>query len=572
MILQALTKYYEALEKKGEIGRPGWATAKINYALCLDLNGRLCQIIPMVEDTGAKKPQPRQFILPAPVKRTVGIEPNFLWDNSSYMLGIDAKGKPDRSILCFEACKEHHHKLLDECDSILAKSILAFFDNWEPEMALSNDVLQANEDVVSSGGNLLFRVDGVFAHEDDGIRRAWQNHYDHKDGMLRQCLVTGKEDVIVPVHPSIKGVDGAQSSGAAIVSFNAPAFCSYGQEQNYNAPVGSYAAFAYTSALNYLLSDRANVQKIGDTSIVCWAENAEPQYRAFTFAALFGGQEETFDENALKDAVRKLAQGQPVERWNLKPDQNFYILGLAPNAARISVRFFFRDSFGNFMKNVNEHHERMDIVRPVYDTRETIPLWQMLRETVNLNSRDKSASPLLAGATARAIFTGQRYPAALLEQTMIRIRAEHEISRGKAAIIKAYFLKNTNKDCPKEVLTVALNESSTNVAYTLGRLFSIYEAVQEAANPGINATIKDKYYNSAAATPAMIFPLLDNLCQKHLRKLNAGNKVWYEKQIRALVSVLGEEYPTRLNLPQQGSFNLGYYHQTQARYEKKEEK
>ena len=572
MILQALTKYYEALEKKGEIGRPGWATTKINYALCLDLNGRLCQIIPMVEDTGAKKPQPRQFILPAPVKRTVGIEPNFLWDNSSYMLGIDAKGKPDRSILCFEACKEHHHKLLDECDSILAKSILAFFDNWEPEMALSNDVLQANEDVVSSGGNLLFRVDGVFAHEDDGIRRAWQNHYDHKDGMLRQCLVTGKEDVIVPVHPSIKGVDGAQSSGAAIVSFNAPAFCSYGQEQNYNAPVGSYAAFAYTSALNYLLSDRANVQKIGDTSIVCWAENAEPQYRAFTFAALFGGQEETFDENALKDAVRKLAQGQPVERWNLKPDQNFYILGLAPNAARISVRFFFRDSFGNFMKNVNEHHERMDIVRPVYDTRETIPLWQMLRETVNLNSRDKSASPLLAGATARAIFTGQRYPAALLEQTMIRIRAEHEISRGKAAIIKAYFLKNTNKDCPKEVLTVALNESSTNVAYTLGRLFSIYEAVQEAANPGINATIKDKYYNSAAATPAMIFPLLDNLCQKHLRKLNAGNKVWYEKQIRALVSVLGEEYPTRLNLPQQGSFNLGYYHQTQARYEKKEEK
>ncbi len=572
MILQALTKYYEALEKKGEIGRPGWATTKINYALCLDLNGRLCQIIPMVEDTGAKKPQPRQFILPAPVKRTVGIEPNFLWDNSSYMLGIDAKGKPDRSILCFEACKEHHHKLLDECDSILAKSILAFFDNWEPEMALSNDVLQANEDVVSSGGNLLFRVDGVFAHEDDGIRRAWQNHYDHKDGMLRQCLVTGKEDVIVPVHPLIKGVDGAQSSGAAIVSFNAPAFCSYGQEQNYNAPVGSYAAFAYTSALNYLLSDRANVQKIGDTSIVCWAENAEPQYRAFTFAALFGGQEETFDENALKDAVRKLAQGQPVERWNLKPDQNFYILGLAPNAARISVRFFFRDSFGNFMKNVNEHHERMDIVRPVYDTRETIPLWQMLRETVNLNSRDKSASPLLAGATARSIFTGQRYPAALLEQTMIRIRAEHEISRGKAAIIKAYFLKNTNKDCPKEVLTVALNESSTNVAYTLGRLFSIYEAVQEAANPGINATIKDKYYNSAAATPAMIFPLLDNLCQKHLRKLNAGNKVWYEKQIRALVSVLGEEYPTRLNLPQQGSFNLGYYHQTQARYEKKEEK
>ena len=178
----------------------------------------------------------------------------------------------------------------------------------------------------------------------------------------------------------------------------------------------------------------------------------------------------------------------------------------------------------------------------------------------------------MAGATARAIFTGGLYPAALLEQTRMRIRAEHEISRGRAAIIKAYYLRNSNPDCPKEVLTVALNEESTNTAYTLGRLFSVYEAVQEAANPGINTTIKDKYFNSASATPANIFPLLDNLCQKHLRKLSTGSRIWYEKQIMALMGVLGETYPARLNLPQQGSFNLGYYHQTQKRYEKKEEK
>ena len=178
----------------------------------------------------------------------------------------------------------------------------------------------------------------------------------------------------------------------------------------------------------------------------------------------------------------------------------------------------------------------------------------------------------MAGATVRAIFTGDLYPAALLEQTMLRIRAERNITRGKAAIIKAYYLRNYNEDCPKEVLTVALNEESTNTAYTLGRLFSLYEAVQEAANPGIGSTIKDKYFNSAASTPAMIFPLLDNLCQKHLRKLNAGKRIWYEKQIMALTGVLGDEYPARLNLPQQGSFDLGYYHQTQKRYEKKEDK
>ena len=291
-----------------------------------------------------------------------------------------------------------------------------------------------------------------------------------------------------------------------------------------------------------------------------------------TAAALFGKKPESIDENDVRNAVKRLAEGKPVYEWNLSPDRRFYILGLAPNAARISVRFFYRDTFGNLMKNVNAHHERLDIVRPAYDKWEVIPLWAVLRETVNPNSRDKTASPVMAGAVARSIFTGGLYPASLLENTMLRIRAEHEISRGKAAIIKAYYLKNTNKDCPKEVLTVALNKASTNTAYNLGRLFSIYEAVQEAATPGISSTIKDKYFNSASSTPATIFPLLNNLCQKHLRKLNTGSRIWYEKQIMAVTDVLGDEFPARLNLPQQGSFDLGYYHQTQKRYEKKEDK
>lgn len=572
MILQALTKLYEDLVKQGSIGRPGWAKTKISYALCITEEGELEQIIPLFDENGGKKPKPRQFDLPAPVKRSSGIESNFLWDNSSYMLGLDQKGKPERSKQCFEAAKTLHHSVLDGENSNTAKGILKFFDRWRPEEAEENLASMPEAEAAISGVNLLLRVNGQFAQEDEAVQRAWQDYYDESDGEKGQCLITGREDQIVAIHPAIKGVDGAQSSGAAIVSFNAPAFCSYGHEQNYNAPVGKYAAFAYTAALNHLLSDRENVQKIGDTTVVCWAEGAEPQYQTFTFEALFGRQDDTIDDNDLRDSMRRLAAGQPVPERKLNPACTFYILGLSPNAARISVRFFYRSTFGDLMKNVNAHHDRMEIIRPSYDRYQTIPLWAMLRETVNQKSRDKTPSPAMAGAAARAIFSGGLYPAALLEQTMMRIRAEHEISRGRAAIIKAYYLRNSNPDCPKEVLTVALNEESTNTAYTLGRLFSVYEAVQEAANPGINTTIKDKYFNSASATPANIFPLLDNLCQKHLRKLSTGSRIWYEKQIMALMGVLGETYPARLNLPQQGSFNLGYYHQTQKRYEKKEEK
>ena len=347
---------------------------------------------------------------------------------------------------------------------------------------------------------------------------------------------------------------------------------------------------------NHLLADSDHVQHIGDTTVVCWAEGADDAYPGFFSAVIGGGTYGGLSDNDLRAALKRLANGLPCDDLGVDPNRPFYILGLAPNAARLSVRFFLRDSFGKLMENVNAHYERMEIVRPayekfnylplwllrqlpakflrrkIYEKFNYLPLWLLLRETVNLNSRDKAPSPAMAGATARAIFSGARYPASLLEAVMLRIRAERDITWGKAAIIKAYYLKNPHEDCPKEVLTVSLNEASTNPAYTLGRLFSVYEAVQQAANPGINATIKDKYFNSAAAMPASIFPVLNNLCQKHLRKLDARQRVYYDKQIMKLKGVLNENYPARMTLAQQGSFDLGYYHQTQKRYTKKEEK
>ena len=428
MILQALTRYYEDLRSRGEIAAPGWAPAKISFALGLNGDGELTQVVPTMEEAVKGKKtvlQPQVVSLPAAVKRASNVDSNFLWDNSGYLLGIDQKGKPERSCKCFAAAAKLHHAVLDGVDSPAARAILTFFDTWEPEHAAEHPALAGQLDEVTAGGNLLFRVDGCYPQKEAAICEAWRSYRDggDEDAVRMQCLVTGREDEITAVHPSIKGVRDAQSSGAALVSFNAPAFCSYGREQNFNAPVGKYAAFAYTAALNHLLADKNNVQLIGDTTLVCWAEGADAAY----------------------------------------PD-------------------FF-----------------------------------------------------------------------------------------SAAIIKAYYLKNPHEDCPEEVLTVSLNEASTNPAYTLGRLFSVYEAVQQAANPGINATIKDKYFNSAAAMPASIFPVLNNLYQKHLRKLDEGQRVYYDKQVMALKGMLGESYPARMTLAQQGAFDLGYYHQTQKRYMKKEE-
>lgn len=577
MILQALTEYYRTLENSGQISPLGWGEAKVSYALCIGPEGALEQVVSLqTEQKKGKKTvlRPQIMRLPAPVKRTVGIVPNFLCDNASYLLGAGNKGKPQRTLECFQACKALHEELLDGVDSPAAQAVLAFFRTWQPEQAAGHPALADCWEELMAGGNLVFRHDGAFVHEDALVRRAWDGHYRAEgDGPQMICLVTGEHGTVESTHPSVKNVYGAQSSGAALVSFNAPAFCSYGKEQNYNAPTSKYAAFAYTTALNHLLSDREHIYRMGDTTVVCWARCGGDVYQNM-MGWMFFGQEPAYTLSDLQSALKGLCSGNAVELdgARLDPDMDFYILGISPNAARLSVRFFLRNSFGAFLRNAQAHQQRLEIVKPAYDKFDTIPMWKLLDETVNQNSRDKTPAPNMAGEVLRSVLTDTRYPATLLNGVALRIRAEHSVTRGRAAILKAYYLKNTHPDVPKEVLTVSLNPDSTNVPYNLGRLFSVLEAVQSSANPGINTTIKDKYFNSASATPAVVFPVLVNLAQKHLKKLDGGLRTYYDKQITGLLSKLGERYPSRLNLPQQGSFQLGYYHQTQSRFEKKEEK
>ena len=577
MILQALVEHYEDLLSRGDISGPGWAPVNVSYALYINIDGELENVASLlVPAKKGNKMVPQTKKAPAPVKKTSGVKSNYLWENSGYILGNKKDEDFARSLRCFDACKTLHHQILADVDAPAAKAVLNFFDSWDPAQAQDHPALRDCWDEITAGGNLVFCYEGRYLQDIPELASAWEQHYlSSGDGPEMICLVTGRKGPIEAIHPAVKGVRGAQTAGAALVSFNAPAFCSFGKEQNLNAPTSQYAAFAYTAALNHLLADREHVQYIGDTAMLCWAKGAEPAYQGLMGLSLLGSSGH-YSEQDLFEKASRLAQGLPVEfdETRLDPERPFYVLGLAPNAARLSVRFFLRDSFGHFMENVMRHHQRMEIIRPGFDSYPTLPLWKLLSETVNQNARDKSASPCMSGDVLRAILTDGRYPATLLNGVNLRIRAEHQITRGRAAIIKAYYLKNIHSDVPEEVLQVSLNPDSTSVPYQLGRLFSVLENIQSAANPGINSTIKDKYFNSASATPATVFPVLINLAQKHLRKIGGGLQVVLEKELGSIMGKLNDGFPTRLNLAQQGAFQLGYYHQTQARYQgkNKEEK
>lgn len=576
MILQALVKYYEDLEKQGKLPRQGWCQAKVSYGINLSTDGNIKNIIWLKDEIQAGKKQiwtSKTMSVPAMLTRSSGIAANFLCDNSKYLLGIDKSGTGKRIVECFEAAKKKHLKLLGNASGEMAQAICAFFRNWDPEEAKKNIVVLENWEEITDGGNLIFCMNEGYAQDDDEIQKIWDAENEQTETDAEGiCLVTGERTEISRIHRNIKGVPGAQSSGAALVSFNAPSFESYGKEQSYNAPVGKYAEFAYTSALNYLLAQRKYTFPLGDSMIVYWAEEAKLEYQDVLLALLNPVKDNQNEVHAFFEKLRKDEQIM-INDMELNPSQKFYILCLAPNAARLSVRFFYQSSFGNITKNLACHYERMQMIKPKWEEREYLGIEDMLKGTVNMNSRDKKPISNMAAMVFSAILQNSRYPASLYTDALIRIRAEQGcVTWGRASIVKAFLMKN-HKNTEGEIC-MGLNEESNDVAYVLGRLFSVLESIQTDANPGIKSTIRDRYFNSACATPASVFPVLFKLKNSHIKKLEREKesaKVYYEKLLTQIVGKL-EMYPKRLSLEEQGRFILGYYHQMQKKYEKREEK
>ncbi|MCI8997116.1 MAG: type I-C CRISPR-associated protein Cas8c/Csd1 [Lachnospiraceae bacterium] len=570
MIFYELVKLYEQLVQQEKISAPGWTDEKVSYGLMLNREGEVVQLVSLRNDDG----KAGRLRVPQHPGRTSGVLPFFLWDNGTYLLGIQGAGKPEKARERFEASKKLHLDLLKEVDSEAAWAVKNFFLTWKPEKALEHEDIKPEAEELLKGANLTFYYGANPVTEDERIRHMWELHGNgQEDGEIGVCLVTGTREPIARLHPLIKGVRGAQPSGASLVSFNAEAFCSYELESGKNAQTGEGTARAYGAALNYLLADRDRTFTVGDVTVTGWVEEGTKGYSDLVMAML--NQEETFGDEEFQRALKKLTRGENIT-WKdqeIEPDHPFYVLGLSPNAARLSVRFFLKNRFGAWLDNIRIHEERLRVVLPAYVTKPYLPYWMILEELKAPGGKD--TIPTLTVALLQSVLQNSRYPEELLYCTIRRIRAEHKLSWKRAAILKAYLSKNSINEKNREGLGVGLNTETNNQAYLLGRLFSLLESVQDASSGGqLNTTIKEQYLNSMCSTPALVMAQLLKLKESHIKKLRRdkpGLAINLDKQVMEIVDRLEIQIPRQLSLEEQAVFMLGYYHQTQKRYEKKQE-
>lgn len=563
MILQELVHYYDrkAQDPDSALAPEGFEQKEIPFVIVLDDDGALVQI----EDTRSlvgKKKRARSFLVPQGVKKTSGVAANLLWDNAEYVLGVVTKGKPERVIEQHAAFKTRLAELPADDAGLIATT--AFLANL-PQDRLAKD--PAWEEIVATNPNLTFQLLGdseLVCQRADVVAHLLAREADAAQETAQGiCLVTGRPAEIERLHPSIKGVKDAQTSGANIVSFNQRSFESYGKEgkQGENAPVSKQAVFAYTTALNHLLGkDSAQRMQVGDASAVFWA-TADCELES-GFASLWNEPPKD-DPDRNTRAVKALFESVYQGNLNVSDEKTrFFVLGLAPNNARISVRFWQTGTVKDFLLRIARHFEDIDLVHSS-ELQQYLSLKTLLK-SIAAREDEKNIPPNLGGDTLRAILAGLPYPETLLQSAVRRIRAEQDVNYPRAALIKACI----NRKSGKEELTVSLDENNTNVAYRLGRLFAVLERVQEEANPSIRATIRNTFWGAASGTPEKVFPMLINLSNKHLAKIRrekVGRATNLEKLIGSIVEAFDPDtpFPKNLLLNEQGSFAVGYYHQKQ---------
>ncbi len=596
MILHELNKYYErkAETENSDLPPLGFERKEIHFTIVLNDQGEFFDVEDNREIEGTRK-KAKSFLVPKGGNRTANIAANLLWDGIDYALGIKkisepppGKTKDPHEKRGKERLEQQHQAFVQKIKSFVPDSMqdggiqatIKFLESQDFEKLLEHPIW---EEIFKSNSNISFRIKDELQlvcqsnTVREQIKKAQPSSSDNSEGF---CLITGEKDEIERLHPAIKGVKGAQTSGAKIVSFNLPAFCSHGKEQGANAPVGKRAAFAYTTALNYLLrKDSGQKLIIGDASTVFWAEQSG--HRMETLLEEMFGKTSTDDPDRGVRAVKALYKAPKTGAIPLEEDSTrFFVLGLSPNASRISVRFWQATTIKTLAHNIIMHFEDIEICHAPFEN-DHLSLSELLLSTAT-QGEQKNIPPNLAGHTMKSILEGIPYPRTLLSAVLTRTRMEQakkdqkeNVSHPRAALIKACL----NRHCRiysshEKEITVSLDEANHNIGYLLGRLFATLEKTQkeaqEEASHGLNATIRDRFYGSASTRPRSVFSSLLKLQKHHVSKLenrNRGRAINLEKLIGGIIDDV-QDFPTVLNLEDQGRFAIGYYHQRQNFFKK----
>lgn len=572
-ILHSLVRLHERLVADGAAPAFGFSRENISYAIVLTRDGEVVDVQDLRNPID-RPPRPSRRVVPRAVKRVGQPLPNFLWDKTAFALGAtrDAGTRGQARVGREHAAfKEFHRWMLTACDDEGALAFLRFLDRWR---AADFERLRRAKDMLDT--NVVFRLDGAgleFLHERPFVKDVWLEYLSERQGENGLCLVTGEHAPIARLHPSVKGVFGAQSSGASMVSFDKDAFKSFGKERGANAPVSERAAFAYAASLNALLErdSRRRIQ-IGDATTVFWAEAGGDNTCAAAedlFSLIVDPPTDAEEAVKVADKLAAIAEGRPLAQVDPELDENtrFCVIGLAPNAARVSIRFWHQNTIGELAHNIAEHWRDLRLEPAPWRTPPAAR--RLLKETAALR-KVQNVPSTLGGALMRAILGGGRYPRSLLAAVIGRMRADKNVTGRRAAICKACLARDHRLGCKEEDVPVALSREETNPAYRLGRLFAVYESVQQAAlGRGVNATIKDRYFGAASATPASVFPLLERNSASHLASLRKGEKGglahWFDGEIDEILAGMATAFPRSLRLEDQGRFAIGYHHQRETR-------
>lgn len=564
MFLQALTTYYDRLAADPESGVAayGYSRQQIAFVVVVNADGTLHEITDARREDNKGKLKPQRRVVIGNAKPSgIGINPCFLWDNAAYALGYDADAsKQARTRASFEAFRQRHLNTAPEIDDPEFAAVCQFLIGWDPETAAEHKTLS---EIGTGFGIFQIRNKTHYVHERPAVKAWWEAQLIQAEandtGTVGQCLITGEVGPVARLHePKIKGVWGGQPGGALLCSVDKgfTAATSYGKSQGANFPTGELTAFKYCTALNYLLDPaRGRRMSIGDTSVVYWTEKpteAENWFAELCNPNLSVGEsaEEKAKTNKLRDLLDAITHGEPVEHLG-PPDTKFYVLGLSPNAARVSVRFWHERTLGEMLANLGRHYADLKIGGLGW-----IP--SPFRITCELAREPKELPPSLAGDLLRAILAGLAYPPTILAAVVRRIRAEGEVSPVRAAILKTFLVRNSGVE-----MDTYLNSEHPEPAYHCGRLFAVLAFAQAKALGSINAGVVRRTMGSVMATPGLMLGRLQRNAEiGHIPKLE-GLGDYVHDELRAINVTLQDEIPNCLSSAKQAVFALGYYQQYQ---------